>query len=189
MKAEDVVSLELPRDLLLEALPRISQLPAEILILLRLLPRSSLDELVLMAQLLEHRRLTSLEIDNIRVGRERTENHCRYLLGNARVASDAHVREGTREPVVRRVSLKECILRIELDSVVNVRSTKDASDHWLRGWHGRSIMLGDTVGVACDGSTGHGVGGQSGITGRWVLRGTGHRIVGCMVLSGILSAR
>lgn len=36
VKAEDIISLELPRDLLLEALPRVSHLPAEIVVLIRL---------------------------------------------------------------------------------------------------------------------------------------------------------
>jgi hypothetical protein len=71
--------------------------------------------------------VSSLEISNIRVGRKSTENHRRHCFGNARVASNAHVRKGAREPVVRHLSLSECILRVELDPVINVRPIKDAS--------------------------------------------------------------
>ena len=99
MEAEDVVSLKFPRDLLLEAFLRISQLPAEILILRRLLRWGSLDEFVPVPQLLEHRRVSSLKVGDIRVGRERLENHRRYLLRNARVASDTHVSKNTCEPI------------------------------------------------------------------------------------------
>jgi hypothetical protein len=49
VKAEDIVSSEFLIDLILEAFPRTSQLPAEILVLLRLLSPGSLDEPVLVA--------------------------------------------------------------------------------------------------------------------------------------------
>lgn len=127
MKAKDVVSLELPRDLLLEALPNISQLLVEILVLLHLLRQGSLNEFVPILQLLEYRRVSSLKISDIRVRRERLENHCRYLLRNTKVILDTHMSKGTCEPIIRYISLEECILRVELDSVINVYSTKDAS--------------------------------------------------------------
>ena len=85
------------------------------------------NKFVFHPQLLEHRRVASLEIDDIWVGRERLENHRGYFLWNARVASDTHMCESAREPIVRHISLEECILRVELDSVIDVRSTKDAS--------------------------------------------------------------
>jgi len=71
--------------------------------------------------------MPSFKIDDIRIGRQRLENHIRHHLRNARVASDTHVRKGTRKPVVGNISLKKGILRIELDSVVDVRATEDAS--------------------------------------------------------------
>ncbi len=71
--------------------------------------------------------MSSLEISNIRVRRKYTENHYKHRFRNTRVISDAHVREGAYEPVVRHVPLKEYILHIKLNSVVDICSTKDTS--------------------------------------------------------------
>jgi hypothetical protein len=71
--------------------------------------------------------MSSPEISNIRVRRKHTENRHRHRFRNARVTSDAYVRKGARKPVVRHISLEEYILCVKLDSVINVRSTKDAS--------------------------------------------------------------
>jgi hypothetical protein len=38
------------------------------------------------------------------------------------------VHKGTREPVVRHISLKECILCVEFDLVIDICFTKDASN-------------------------------------------------------------
>jgi hypothetical protein len=101
-----------------------------------------------MPQLLEHRHISSLEIDNIRVRRKCLENHRRYLLRNSGIASDTHVRDGTREPIVRHIFLEEYILRFKVDSVIKVRSTKDAS-HRIVPYHLITNRIGCNTYLGC----------------------------------------
>jgi hypothetical protein len=54
------------------------------------------------------------------------KNYFRYFLKNVRVISDIYMHKSTREPIIKYLSLKECILRIKLDSVINIYSTKHA---------------------------------------------------------------
>jgi hypothetical protein len=67
--------------------------------------------------------IVTLKIGNMSFGGESLKKLLRYLLKNARVASDTHVRKGTREPVIRPISLKECILCVKIDSVIDVQNS------------------------------------------------------------------
>lgn len=64
---------------------------------------------------------------NIWVRRECMEDLLGYRRGNTRVASNTHVCKSPRKPIIRDVSLEECILRVKLDSVVDIRPAKDTS--------------------------------------------------------------
>jgi hypothetical protein len=70
----------------------------------------------------------SLKISIIKVERQRLKNHRKYFFfRNTRVILDTYVSKGTRKPIVKHISLKEHILCVKLDLVINIRFIKDTS--------------------------------------------------------------
>jgi len=119
--------LVLPRHLFQEALGVLEISPQLTIFTKDLLPRP-FNHSIFLPSADEHLPGSSRELGDLGVGRDLIEFRLGDLFGDFGTGANAHVREGAREAIGRRVSLQERILHVKPDAVVEV-GVSQASGH------------------------------------------------------------